>query len=64
MRFLASIRRSICTSLALNSSWLNQVELWFAKIEQDVIARGAFTVPFTERESVYESLAFPSRAIL
>ena len=22
------------------SSWLNQVELWFAKIERDVIARG------------------------
>jgi len=25
------------------SSWLNQVEIWFAKIERDVIARGAFT---------------------
>ena len=25
------------------SSWLNQVELWFAKIERDVIARGVFT---------------------
>jgi transposase len=25
------------------SSWLNQVENWFAKIERDVIARGAFT---------------------
>jgi len=25
------------------SSWLNQVELWFAKIEHDVIARGVFT---------------------
>jgi transposase len=24
------------------SSWLNQVELWFAKIERDVIARGVF----------------------
>ncbi len=24
------------------SSWLNQVELWFAKIERDVIARGIF----------------------
>jgi transposase len=22
------------------SSWLNQVEIWFAKIERDVIARG------------------------
>lgn len=25
------------------SSWLNQVELWFAKIERDVISRGVFT---------------------
>lgn len=25
------------------SSWLNQVELWFAKIERDLIARGVFT---------------------
>lgn len=25
------------------SSWLNQVELWFAEIERDVIARGIFT---------------------
>jgi hypothetical protein len=23
--------------------WLNQVELWFAKIERDVVARGVFT---------------------
>jgi len=25
------------------SSWLNQVELWFGKIQRDVIARGVFT---------------------
>jgi transposase len=25
------------------SSWLNQVELWFAKVEREVIARGIFT---------------------
>ncbi len=25
------------------SSWLNQVEIWFSKIERDVIARGLFT---------------------
>jgi transposase len=25
------------------SSWLNQVELWFSKVERDVIARGIFT---------------------
>ena len=25
------------------SSWLNQVELWFAKVQRDVISRGVFT---------------------
>jgi len=25
------------------SSWLNQVEIWFAKIKRDVIDRGVFT---------------------
>ena len=25
------------------SSWLNQVEIWFSKIERDVITRGIFT---------------------
>ena len=25
------------------SSWLNQVELWFARVEREVIARGVFT---------------------
>src|SRR5436309_5736648 len=33
------------------SSWLNQVELWFAKIERDVIASGVFTsVPDLKRK--------------
>jgi transposase len=33
------------------SSWLNQVELWFAKIERDVIARGVVTsVPDLRRK--------------
>jgi transposase len=33
------------------SSWLNQVELWFAKIERDVIARGVFSpVPDLKRK--------------
>ena len=33
------------------SSWLNQIELWFAKIERDVIARGIFTsVPDLRRK--------------
>ena len=35
------------------SSWLNQVELWFAKIERDVIARGVFTsVPDLNRKLI------------
>ena len=25
------------------SSWLNQVEIWFSKVEREVIARGIFT---------------------
>jgi transposase len=33
------------------SSWLNQVEIWFSKIERDVIARGVFTsVPDLRRK--------------
>ncbi len=33
------------------SSWLNQVQLWFSKIERDVIARGVFTsVPDLRRK--------------
>jgi transposase len=33
------------------SSWPNQVEQWFAKIERDVIARGDFTsVPELRRK--------------
>jgi len=33
------------------SSWLNQVEIWFSKIERDVIARGVFSsVPDLRRK--------------
>jgi transposase len=33
------------------SSWLNQVEIWFSRIERDVIARGVFTsVPDLRRK--------------
>ncbi len=28
------------------SSWLNQVELWFSKLERDCIARGIFSSTF------------------
>jgi transposase len=33
------------------SSWLNQLELWFARIERDVITRGVFTSVPTCAES-------------
>src|SRR5262245_22545437 len=49
------------------SSWLNQVEIWFAKIERDVIARGVFTsVPDLARKirkyiRAYAKLSQPFR---
>lgn len=49
------------------SSWLNQVELWFSKIERDVIARGIFTsVPDLRRKLMryirqYNKVAKPFR---
>ena len=30
-------------SVVKKESWLNQVEIWFSKVERDVIARGIFT---------------------
>ena len=41
--FLAQYPRVHLHFTPTYSSWLNQVELWFAKIERDVIARGVFT---------------------
>ena len=41
--FLASHPRVQLHFTPTYSSWLNQVELWFGKIERDVIARGIFT---------------------
>jgi transposase len=41
--FLAEHRNVHLHYTPTYSSWLNQVELWFAKIERDVIARGVFT---------------------
>jgi transposase len=41
--FLAEHRNVHLHFTPTYSSWLNQVELWFAKIERDVIARGVFT---------------------
>jgi transposase len=42
-RFLEQHRRVRFHFTPTYSSWLNQVELWFAKIQRDVIARGVFT---------------------
>lgn len=42
-RFLAAHPRVRFHFTPTYSSWLNQVELWFAKIQRDVIARGVFT---------------------
>ncbi|MGH7929343.1 MAG: IS630 family transposase [Candidatus Binatia bacterium] len=41
--FLAAHRNVQLHFTPTYSSWLNQVELWFAKIERDLIYRGAFT---------------------
>jgi transposase len=42
-RFLEAHPRVRIHFMPTYSSWLNQVELWFAKIQRDVIARGVFT---------------------
>src|SRR5436853_3746525 len=49
--FLAEHRNVHLHFTPTYSSWLNQVELWFAKIERDVIARGVFSsVPDLKRK--------------
>ena len=35
--------KTVMAFLEQISSWLNQVEIWFARIEREVIARGVFT---------------------
>ena len=40
--FCASTRTSIFVFTPPYSSWLNQVEIWFSKIQRDIIARGVF----------------------
>jgi transposase len=42
-QFLADHKRVHIHYTPTYSSWLNQVEIWFSKIERDVIARGIFT---------------------
>ena len=45
------------------SSWLNQVEIWFAKIEREVIARGIFTsVPDLARKLRRDINAYSANA--
>lgn len=44
------------------SSWLNQVELWFAKIERDVIARGIFTSVADLRRKLLNYIRHHNRA--
>jgi transposase len=39
------------------ASWLNQVELWFAKIERDLLARGIFTSVSDLRDDLYAGRA-------
>jgi transposase len=49
--FLAAHRNVHLHFTPTYSSWLNQVELWFSKIERDVIARGVFSsVPDLKRK--------------
>ena len=46
-----------------DSSWLNQVELWFAKIDRGVIARGVFTsVGDLRRKLMHYIRAYAKRA--
>jgi transposase len=42
-RFLATHPQVQLHFTPTYASWLNQVELWFAKIERDILARGIFT---------------------
>jgi transposase len=43
------------------SSWLNQVELWFAKIERDLIARGIFTSVPDLRKKLLQYIALHNK---
>jgi transposase len=44
------------------SSWLNQVELWFAKIERDVIARGVFSSVADLKRKLMRYIRYYNRA--
>ena len=38
------------------SSWLNQIELWFSKLQRDVIARGVFSSKFDLKRKIMRYL--------
>ena len=44
------------------SSWLNQVELWFGKIEREVIARGVFTSVADLRRNLMKHIRHHNKA--
>ena len=44
------------------SSWLNQVELWFAKIERDMIARGIFRSPAELRRKLMQYIRLHNKS--
>jgi transposase len=52
--WLAAHPRVTIHSTPTYSSWLNQVELWFAKIERDCIARGIFTSTLDLRKKLLQ----------
>jgi transposase len=43
------------------SSWLNQVEIWFAKIQRDLIARGIFTSTTDLRRKIMSYIRLHNR---
>jgi transposase len=45
------------------SSWLNQVELWFAKVERDVTARGIFTSVTDLRRKLLRYIRLYNRSV-
>ena len=53
---IAAAAMTYCSQMHLHftptyASWLNQVELWFGRIERDLLARGIFTsVPNLARQ--------------
>lgn len=44
------------------SSWLNQIELWFSKIERDLIARGIFTSVGDLRRTIMRYIRHDNRS--